>query len=107
MDAIKVREYKQTFTDSVLTADVTIKSRGYVDNIGFSYTVFPFQYKEKLITRETLKIAKYRLIMGVYYDNDFNAVFRVQTRNGFMYSIGRSFKGKTMIGVDKTIFTKW
>jgi len=107
LDAIKVREYTKTFKDSVLTAEITVKARGKVDYIGFNYMTRPILYKERLITKETLKTPKYSIYLGADYDQDFSAKIGVQIKGGYMFSIGRSFHGKTMIGVSKSIYTKW
>ncbi len=113
LQATKLRLYKETFEDSILTAKVKVEAQGKVKSIDFSYTTKPqkFGYYEKTITKEVKP--KFNILLGgkLTSTNFNNASFEVnlgyQNSNLDVFELGVNTNKQITIGFKKSLFTKY
>ncbi|CAL2077820.1 hypothetical protein [Tenacibaculum sp. 190524A02b] len=114
LQATKVRTYKEYFEDSIISANVTTETKGYLKSIDFDYILKPqkVSFYEKTITKNVKP--KFSLLVGgkvnTSYDFEkasFEFNLGYQDKKGNIIEFGANTQNQFSIGYKKNIFSKY
>ncbi|CAL2077758.1 conserved protein of unknown function [Tenacibaculum sp. 190524A02b] len=114
LQATKVRTYKEHFEDSIISANVTTETKGYLKSIDFDYKLKPqkVSFYEKTITKNVKP--KFSLLVGgkvnTSYDFEkasFELNLGYQDKKGNIIEFGANTQKHFTIGYKKSIFSKY
>ncbi|CAL2106368.1 conserved hypothetical protein [Tenacibaculum sp. 190524A02b] len=114
LQASKVRVYKESFEDSVLSANITTETKGYLKSIDFDYILKPqkVSYYEKTVTKSIKP--KFSILVGgkvnTSYDFEkasFGFNLGYQDKKGNIIEFGANTQNQFSIGYKKNIFSKY
>ncbi|CAL2085178.1 hypothetical protein [Tenacibaculum sp. 190524A02b] len=114
LQATKVRTYKEHFEDSIISANITTETKGYLKSIDFDYILKPqkVSFYEKTITKNVKP--KFSLLVGgkvnTSYDFEkasFEFNLGYQDKKGNIIEFGANTQNQFSIGYKKNIFSKY
>ena len=112
-EAIAIREYNETFEDSLVKLDIYSKVRGSLLEQSSDYIIKPQQIERLDITRTITKERKFSLYIGgglsvpteIDQEVGFQGNLGIQNKKGTIYELGYDTNGNILLGVKLRIFS--